>query len=244
MRWRTAKRALWFGLITAAVAGSRAMAQKEAAVLTPEERKAGWQLLFDGKTTTGWRGFKSPTMPAGWQVRDGALTRVAQAGDIVTNGEFRDFEFALEWKVASGGNSGIFFRVSEAPELEYVWQSGPEMQVLDDARHKDGERPETSAGACYGLYPAPRGVVHPAGEWNQVRILVQGKRVEHWLNGKMVVEYELGSSDWQSRVARSKFAEMPRYGREPSGHIALQDHGDWVAYRNIRIRVLGSPGKQ
>jgi len=207
-------------------------------MLTPDEQAAGWRLLFDGKTAAGWRGFKRETLPAGWQVVEGALTRVSQAGDIVSEAEFRNFELALEWKVAPGGNSGIFYRVSEAPELEWVWQSGPEMQVLDDARHKDGQRPETSAGACYGLYPAPRGIVRPAGQWNQVRILVQGRHVEHWLNGRKVVDYELGSPDWQDRVRRSKFAEMPRYGREPQGHIALQDHGDWVAYRNIKIRVL------
>jgi hypothetical protein len=111
------------------------------------------------------------------------------------------------------------------------------MADLDDVRHQDGARPETSAGACYGLYPAPPGVVRPAGEWNQVRILVQGQHVEHWLNGRKVVEYELGSPDWRDRVRRSKFRELPRYGREPAGHIALQDHGDWVAYRHIKIRV-------
>ncbi len=132
------------------------------------------------------------------------------------------------------------YRVAEAPELETVWQSGPEYQVLDDARHPDGRRPETSAGACYGLYPAPRGVVRPAGEWNEARIGVQGNHVEHWLNGQRVVSYELRSGDWEERVRRSKFATMPRYGREPRGHIALQDHGDRVAYRNIRIRLFPS----
>lgn len=203
---------------------------------------AGWRLLFDGESAAGWRGFKGATLPPGWVVKDGALTRVAEAGDIVTDEVFRDFELTLEWKVAAGGNSGIFYRVSEAPELNYVWESGPEMQVLDDARHPDGAKPETSAGACYGLYPAPRGISHPAGAWNQVRILVQGKRVEHWLNGTRIVAYELGSPDWEERVRESKFADMPRYGREPTGHIALQDHGDWVAYRNIKIRVLESSG--
>jgi hypothetical protein len=240
MRCRAARCAFSAGLIAAVMACSRATPHAEAALLTAEEQRAGWRLLFDGETTAGWRGFKSPTLPSGWQVIDGALTRVAQAGDIVSDAEFQDFELTLEWKVAPGGNSGIFFRVSEAPGLESVWQTGPEMQVLDDARHQDGQRPETSAGAGYGLYPAPRGVVRPAGEWNQVRLLVQGKHVEHWLNGRQVVEYELGSPDWEDRVRRSKFGEMPRYGREPTGHIALQDHGDWVAYRNIKIRVLDS----
>ncbi|MGH7527528.1 MAG: 3-keto-disaccharide hydrolase [Gemmatimonadales bacterium] len=209
-------------------------------MLTAEEQRAGWRLLFDGRTAAGWRGFKSSALPAGWQAIDGALTRVAQAGDIVTDDQFQDFELTLEWKVAPGGNSGIFFRVSEASDAEWVWQTGPEMQVLDDARHKDGANPETSAGACYGLYPVPGRVARPAGEWNQVRLLVQGNHVEHWLNGRKVVEYELGSPDWEDRVRRSKFGELPRYGREPRGHIALQDHGDWVAYRNLKIRVLDS----
>jgi hypothetical protein len=205
---------------------------------TPENHEAGWRPLLDGSTADAWRGFKRDGLPAGWQVVDGALTRVAPGGDIVTREQFRDFELALEWKVAPGGNSGVFYRVSEAADLESVWQSGPEVQVLDDARHRDGTRPETSAGACYGLYPAPRGVVRPAGEWNELRILVQGSRVEHWLNGRRVVSYELGSPEWERRVRQSKFARLPRYGREPRGHIALQDHGDWVAYRNIRIRVI------
>jgi hypothetical protein len=175
-------------------------------------------------------------MPDGWQVVHGALTRVDSAGDIVTADQYANFELALEWRVAEGGNSGIFYRVSE--DSDYPWRSGPEMQVLDDARHPDGRSPLTSAGALYGIYPAPRGVVRPAGEWNAVRIVVNGRHVEHWLNGMKVVEAELGSPDWEARVRESKFAKMPRYGRNQSGHIGLQDHGDRVAYRNIKIRVL------
>jgi hypothetical protein len=238
---RVACSSLWAGVIAAGLACSRAASTPEAIVLTAGEQNTGWRLLFDGETPAGWRGFKRPDLPAGWQVIDGALTRVAEAGDIVTDAEFQDFELALEWQVEPGGNSGIFYRVSEAPELEAVWQSGPEMQVLDDAGHQDGQRPETSAGACYDIYPAPRGVSRPAGEWNQVRLLVRGKHVEHWLNGSKVVEYELGSPDWERRLQQSKFAKLPRYGREPTGRIALQDHGDRVAYRNIRIRPLHPP---
>lgn len=201
-------------------------------------REDGWRSLFDGKSTDAWRGYRKDHLPAGWQVVDSALTRVGRAGDIVTREQFQDFELALQWRVAPGGNSGVFYRVREAPELKQVWQSGPEFQVLDDAGHRDGARPETSAGACYGLYAAPRGVVRSAGEWNEARIVVQGSRVEHWLNGRRVVEYELGSDEWEERVRRSKFADHPAYGRAPRGHIALQDHGDRVAYRNIRIRVM------
>jgi hypothetical protein len=175
-------------------------------------------------------------VPAGWQVIDGALTRVDSAGDIVTTDKYANFELALEWKVAEGGNSGIFYRVSE--DSDYPWQTGLEMQVLDDARHPDGRSPLTSAGALYAIYPAPRGVVRPAGEWNGVRILVNRHHLEHWLNGTKVVGTELGSPDWEARVKQSKFASTPAYGRSDTGHIGLQDHGDWVAYRNIRIRIL------
>ena len=195
-----------------------------------------WRELFDGETTAGWRGYRLEGMPAGWQVVDGALTRVDQAGDIITEETFANFELTLEWKVAPGGNSGIFFRATES--ADHIYETAPEMQVLDDAAHPNGEDPLTSAGANFGLYPAPRGVVRPAGEWNAVRLVVDGAHVEHWLNGEMVVEYELWSTDWEDRVSTTKFAEWPDYGRAPRGHIGLQDHGDRVAYRSIRIREL------
>jgi len=167
---------------------------------------------------------------------NGALTRVAAAGDIVTREQFRDFELSLEWNVAPGGNSGIFYRASEDDDAIY-W-TAPEMQVLDDARHPDGKSRLTAAGSAYGLYAARAGIVKPAGEWNQVRLVVQGHHVEHWLNGVKVVEYELSSPDWEARVKASKFAPHPRYGRNVLGYIGLQDHGDRVAYRSIEVRVL------
>jgi hypothetical protein len=187
-------------------------------------------------STAEWRGFKMDTLPSGWQVVDGALTRVASGGDIVTRKKYRDFELTLAWRVAPGGNSGIFYRASEDDDAIY-W-TAPEMQVLDDAGHKDGQSRLTAAGSDYGIYPAPAGVVKPAGEWNRVRILVRGNHVEHWLNGVKVVEYELGSPDWLAKVQASKFAPHPHYGRNAEGYIGLQDHGDWVAYRNIHIREL------
>lgn len=194
------------------------------------------ELLFDGNATRGWRGYQKKTIPAGWQAVDGALTRVAAGGDIVTEKQYRDFELALEWKIAPGGNSGIFYRVTEASTQSY--HSGPEMQVLDAAANPDGKDRLTAAGAAYGLYPAPAGVVKPAGEWNQVRLMVRGHHVEHWLNDVKVVEYELMSPDWEARVRASKFKEWPGYGRATRGYIALQDHGDQVAFRSIRIREL------
>lgn len=211
-------------------------AQAPLNTLTPAERAAGWRLLFDGATTAGWRGFKSDSLPSGWRVVDGALTRVAPAGDIVTRDKFRNFELALEWKISEGGNSGIFYRASEDDDAIY-W-TAPEMQVLDDARHPDGKSRLTAAGSDYGLYPAPAGVVKPAGQWNEVRLVVNGNHVEQWLNGVKVVQYELGSPDWVARVKASKFAPHPHYGRNADGYLGLQDHGDWVAYRNIKVRAL------
>lgn len=204
--------------------------------LTAWEKEHGWKLLFDGKTTQGWRGFKQQSMPAGWQVVDGALARVGGGGDVITVDQYDSFELALDWKVAEGGNSGIMFRVSEAADETY--HTGPEFQVLDNARHADGKSPLTSAGSCYGLYEPIKDVTRPAGEWNAARLVVNGNVVEHWLNDVRVVRYELLSADWEKRVAASKFKEWPQYGRVPRGHIALQDHGDRVAYRNIRIRVV------
>jgi hypothetical protein len=205
-------------------------------LLTDQERADGWRLLFDGRTTTGWRGYRSDTMPAGWQVVDGALTRVAAGGDIITVEQFESFELALDWKIHAGGNSGIFFHVTE--DGPYVWSTGPEFQILDDDGHRDGRTPETSAGSNYALHAPVGAAINPPGEWNSARLVVRGNHVEHWLNGTRIVSYELGSDEWQRLVAASKFRDMPGYGRARRGHIALQDHGDFVAFRNVRIRVL------
>jgi hypothetical protein len=201
--------------------------------LTAAERAAGWRLLFDGRTTTGWRGFRQAGMPSGWEVVDSALTRVGGGGDIVTVDEFADFELALEWRIAPAGNSGIMFRVSENGDATF--HTGPELQVLDNAGHPDGRSPLSSAGACYGLYPPSSDVTRPVGSWNEVRIIAIGPRVEHWMNGTRIVEYEIGSADWLARLQTSPFRDFPRYARELRGRIALQDHGDRVAYRNVKL---------
>ena len=234
MKQPTAVTLLVACLVVALPPAARTQASRNT--LTPAERAAGWRLLFDGKTTTGWRGWKMDTLPSGWQVVDGALTRVRRAADIITTEKFKNFELSLEWKIAPNGNSGIFYRASEDDDAIY-W-SAPEMQVLDDAGHPDGQSRLTAAGSDYGLHPSPAGVVQPAGQWNQVRLIVNGNHVEHWLNGVKVVEYELGSADWEARVKASKFAPHPHYGRNPEGYIGLQEHDYWVAYRNIKIRVL------
>ncbi len=204
--------------------------------LTPEEAAAGWRLLFDG-TLDGWRGYRRDDVPAGWSVQDGTLAfdpgRDGGGGDLITVDQFADFELAFEWKIGPGGNSGLFFRLTEEERAPY-W-TGPEMQVLDNAGHADGRNPETSAGANYGLHAPSRDTTKPAGEWNQARVVAHGTRVEHWLNGERVVAYELWTEEWRALVAATKFAEWPGYGMAESGHIGLQDHGDPVWYRNIKL---------
>lgn len=205
--------------------------------LSDSERDAGWRLLFDGETLDGWRGYYSEELPGGWVAQDGMLQRVGGGGDLVTTGEFTDFELAIEWRLDAGGNSGIFYLA--ATGSDNIFMVAPEMQVLDDAIHRDGQDPLTSAGANYGLHAVPRGVVRPAGEWNSARIKVENKHVEHWLNGQLVVEYVIGSPEWKERVVNSKFVQWPEYGTARKGHIGLQDHGDPVWYRNIKIREIG-----
>ena len=210
--------------------------QPAAGGLTPEEQQEGFRSLFDGTTLNGWRAFRGQDHSI-WTVQDGMIYQAGGDGaDLITTDEIKDFELRLDWRIAPGGNSGIFYRATE--EYDQIYWSGPEMQVLDDARHPDGHNRLTSAGSAYGLYAAPAGVVKPAMEWNAVRIIVRGNHVEHWLNGQKVVEYELGSPDWTAKVAASKFHEWPHYGLAPQGHIGLQVHGNEVWYRNLRIRVL------
>ena len=197
-----------------------------------------WIVLFDGTRLEAWRGYRSETIPPCWRIaEDGTLHCTGEgSGDLITKEQFADFVLELEWKVAPGGNSGIMYRVTE--EYDAPWMSGPEYQVLDNAGHADGNDPKTSAGACYVLSPTDPSAVRPAGEWNTTRIVVDSAHVEHWLNGRKVVEYELWSEDWNARVAASKFRVYPNFGRARRGHIALPHHGDPVWYRNIRIRLL------
>jgi hypothetical protein len=204
--------------------------------LTDAERSAGWRLLFDGKTTAGWRNYGKQTISDGWVVQDGALTRTGAGGDIITNDAFGNFELSIDWKIEPSGNSGIFYRASE--EKDEIYWNAVEMQVVDDAGHPDAKDRRRAAGAAYALYPAPAGHVETAGEWNTVRLVVNGNHVEHWLNGYKLLEYELGSPDWNSKVAGSKFKPHLKFGTNAQGHIGLQDHGNVVAFRNIKIRVL------
>ena len=204
--------------------------------LTADEQAAGWRLLFDGTSMDPWRGFQRDDVPEGWRVEEGTIHRGDGGGDILTRKPFGDFELSIEWKVAGPGNSGIMFRVSEDADATYM--TGPEYQILNNAVHPDGRNPLTTAGSNYALHAPTKDMTKPVGEWNHTLIKVQGPHVEHWMNGERIVEYELLSDEWESRVADSKFAQWPGYGRNKVGYIVLQDHGDPVWYRNIKIRKL------
>src|SRR5215211_3065747 len=163
---------VWLGACASSPREVRGESNMSSPSVSAVESAAGWRSLFDGRTLAGWRGYRSQSLPGGWVAKDGMLVREGSGGDIVTDESFGNFELTLEWKISPGGNSGIMYRVTESAEHPY--ESGPEMQVLDDARHRDGQSPLTSAGALYGLYPAPTGAVKPVGEWNAVRIVVNG----------------------------------------------------------------------
>jgi hypothetical protein len=210
--------------------------QAQMPTLTAEEKAAGWKLLFDGKSLAGWRSYKSETPPTGWRAVNGELVRDGEGGDLMTAEQFDDFELRFEWKVTANGNSGIIYRI--ATTEEFPWQTGPEYQILHNQGHRDGKAPITSAASNYAVNPPTKDVTRPVGEWNEGRLVARGNRVEHWLNGEKVVEYEINSADWLERVKASKFAKLANYGRIKRGYIALQDHGDVVSYRNIKIRTL------
>jgi hypothetical protein len=205
--------------------------------LTADQRAAGWRSLFDGTNTTAWRGYKEQAVPAGWQIVDGVLAKKGSVGDLMTKDQFGNFELALDWKLSPGGNAGVFYRGTE--EYDHIYWSAPEYQLLDDAGHPDGKSRLTSAGSDYALYPSPAGIVKPADQWNSTLIVVKGNTVQHWLNGQKLLEYELGSADWQAKVKASKFVAYPKYGTAAKGYIAIQgDHDGALSIRNVRIREL------
>ncbi len=217
--------------------------------LSDAEIKAGWQSLFDGKSLKGWRNYKKQTIGSGWVIRDGAIHLNAQptndgswqvkdGGDIITEKPYENYEFRCEWKIGNCGNSGIIFNVVEEDKYDYVWQTGPEMQVLDNSCHPDARYVTHKAGDLYDMIACKHTVVKPAGAWNQVRIINNRNQVEFWLNGIQVITFTMQDEKWKEMIAGSKFKDMKGFGLASGGHIALQDHGDKVWFRNIKIKQL------
>lgn len=230
--------ARWSGVTLIALIALAAARSTPLGAQLPTGVKGGpWIDLLAGGAAPHWRTYRDSTLASGWRYDIATKTLRREAGkDIVTKQQFGDFELELEWKVGPKGNSGIFYRATE--QTGVIYENASEMQVLDNAGHRDGLSPLTSAGANYALYAPPRDVSKPAGQWNAVRIVAVGPHVEHWLNGVKIVAFEQGSAEWKALVAKSKFAAWPSYGQAMRGHIGLQDHGDVVEFKNIRIREL------
>lgn len=234
------------GLLVGTLA-STARAELPVNTLSDSEKKSGWELLFDGETTDAWRNYKKDKISDGWKVVDGAIVRSGKkAGDIITNKKYGAFELSLEYKISKGGNSGVMFHVLEGDGPP--WHTGPEIQVQDNV---DGHDPQL-AGWLYQLYQptAPRWVqnketpdaTRPAGEWNELYIRIAPSGSEVCMNGVLYYRFKVGDGKWKERVAKSKFAKFEGFGSAGEGHICLQDHGNKVSYRNIKVREIGDDG--
>ncbi|MBV8665317.1 MAG: DUF1080 domain-containing protein [Burkholderiaceae bacterium] len=228
---------MWVALCAWVLLGSVFVHAEEINQLSDAEKAEGWQLLFDGKTADGWHSFNYKEVLSQWQVIDGVLTLTkGGGGDLVTDKAYGDFDLKWDWKISYRGNSGVMMHVQEGKGRKYPWLTGPEYQLLDNAHLPEG--PIEQAGALFALYAPTRDVTKPTGEWNESRLLVQNGHVKHWMNGELIVEYDLLSEDFTKRVAASKFATMPEFAKFSTGGIVLQDHGDPVAFRNVKIHVL------
>lgn len=244
------------GIGLACSSGDSADDPADPNTLTPSEQEEGWTLLFNGEDFSNWTGLGRDEIPPGhWEIVDGTIHKVEsgdvptaedgqplEGGDIMTTETYRNFELTLEWKTSEGGNSGIKYNVSDslstAHEPQYA-ALGFEYQLLDDDRHPDAEEPNHRAGALYDLIPAnDQKSLNPVGEWNQARVVFQGSRGEHWLNGEKVLEYDLESARFDSLFAESKYADIDGFRTRRAGHVVLQDHGNDFWFRNVKIRKL------
>ncbi len=216
--------------------------------LTEQEQKDGWVLLFDGKSTNGWHSYGKPTAGAAWKVQDESIYldtstkvgwQIKDGGDLVTDNEYENFHLKLDWKIMPKGNSGIIFYIHEdSVKYEHTWHTGPEMQVLDNAGHSDADINKHRAGDLYDLIASSKETVKPAGEWNHVEIIADKGQLKFSLNGENIITTTLWDDNWKKMVAGSKFKDKPGFGIYKKGKIALQDHGDIVWFRNVKIRAL------
>ncbi len=213
-------------------------------ILTQKEKNNGWVLLFDGKTTNGWHTYNKNLVSKNWKVVDGALVMDPQAGndatgDIVTNNEYENYEFLTDWRISEAGNSGIIFNVKEDPKFRNTYNTGAEMQVLDNVKAEDNKKENHLAGLLYDMSgTAALSKPKPAGEWNQARIIQNNGHLTFYFNGIKTVDLQEGSEEWKNMIANSKFKTWSDFMTSPRGKIAFQDHGHEVAFRNVKIRKL------
>ncbi len=226
-------------LLTLAMAATTsAWAQNQ---LTKKEQQQGWHLLFDGKTTAGWHTYLKPEASSAWKVTDGALAldpKAPDQGDLVTNQEYENYELSLQWKISPEGNSGVIFDVHEDPAYHATYETGIEMQVLDDEKAEDNKLANHLAGSLYDMKAPSQKVAKPAGEWNTAKIWKKSGHLIFSLNGKEIVNVQMGSAEWKQLIEQSKFKTWKAFASYDKGKIALQDHGHVVAYRDIKIRQL------
>ena len=212
--------------------------------LTEDEKAQGWMLLFDGEDPAGWRAFNGTEFPVGWTVEEGALKALGLGGDVggdIVFGplDFENFELEFTWKIAPGGNSGVFYHVVEGPQYNAPYETGPEYQVIDQLGYSGALKDLHAIASDYGMYPGDvEGVVRPAGEWNVSRIIFNKDEASYWLNGKKTLAFVPYSEDWELRRSSGKWAEFPDYGKAKRGLIGLQDHGAEVWFKNIKIKIL------
>jgi len=208
-------------------------AKKEGAETNNQSADEGWEILFDGKDLSNFRNFKKEDVNPKWVVKDGEFTLTAGGGgDLMTKKQYSSFEIKLDYKISKGGNSGLMYHVSETENTP--WLTGPEVQIIDDVDGHDAQK----SGWLYGLYPATFSATNPAGEWNSLHVIITPEKCVHYMNGKKYCEYVKGSADWNKKVAASKFVKFPKFGKATTGHICLQDHGNVVSFRNVKIKDL------
>lgn len=205
--------------------------------LTPQEQADGWQLLFNGQDMTQWRNYQQTGLNPQWQVQQGAMVLTGKGGgDILTKNKYQQFELQLEWKIAEAGNSGVFVLVDE--NGKYIYSHAPEIQILDNERHADNQLASHRSGSLYDMIAAPASAQKPAGQWNQLKIRLQQQQLTIWQNQLQTADIQINGTEWQQLLASSKFANWAGFAKAERGHIGLQDHGDQVWFKNIKIREL------
>jgi hypothetical protein len=237
----------WAVFVAGSLAGSVAGGACEGEnALTPAEKKAGFELLFDGRSLAGWHGYNGQSTQS-WTIDDCSLKTAGTEGnygsdkraDLVTDREFKNFELTLDWKATKGGNSGVMYGVVEDKKYDAAWKTGPEYQLIDDVGFPEKLEEWQKAGANYAMHlPNDQKHLEPVGQWNTSKIVVNGNHVEHWLNGKKILEFERWNDDWNKRRDSGKWKDAPDYGKFATGHIALQDHGSVFWFRNVKLRPL------